>query len=162
MTTNTKSTLYFKKDGDYLSDAQNTVMNLLTSFGSPIAVISDEPMIPNTPKEVTPTNFHDEHGEEMFDFENVMLDAFDVEFGLITTATSRNGCKVAYSNLLKYLTTNGMMHQMYYPLDGIGRRQVRYSGSSSFENWKNGNEEYCMSWKMKFRICDPVSEITLT
>jgi len=121
--------------------------------------VLEEPMLFATEvKETGSRDWVDEHGLDVYDAGTAYFKDFDVDiqFGAINSSTY--SCQQRYKAFLEFLTTNGILHDIYCPWIGMGRTNVRYKGSSDFVFERQNGVTY-MTFKMKFNIADPTTEV---
>jgi len=114
----------------------------------------------------------DEHGDDEFiPSGGLFMEAYtmDVEFGCKKMSGVRDGSTVMptvtdvrtnVKNFIQYLRTSGMM-KMYSTYTGIGRQDVRLDSIDDNSKWVNENGEMFLVFKVRLKVNDPITDVTL-
>jgi hypothetical protein len=133
-------------------------------------------------KEPANREWNDEHGEDAFFPNKLMFEAYDAEFEmaymgkeLATNPFNLSLACVKIGSFKKWLTGNdttggsGSELKIYSPYAAIGRQKCYLSEISSEDarvvTRQEGNNVYnenVVTFKVKFRVCDPMTDITLS
>lgn len=124
-------------------------------------------------KEPAKNEWYDEHGdEEHIPSTGLYMKAYDmtVKFGCKAIAAGSHDADVFnvtvasvranVAAFLEYLRSSGMMN-MYSSYTGVGRQKVRLDSYSDGE-WINDNGIMMLVFDIKFKVNDPITEITLS
>lgn len=116
--------------------------------------------------------WYDEHGvEEYISPTGLYMDAYDmtVKFGCKAIVSGSHEASVFNVSVesvranvaafIEYLRTSGMM-KMYSSYTGVGRQDVRLD-SYDDGDWVNDNGVEMLVFDIKFKVNDPITEITL-
>lgn len=123
--------------------------------------------------------WHDEDGDDVYIPDKLMMEAYDAEFELACVVDSNtfdlSGALEKISAFKKWLTGNneangtGAELKIYSPYSTIGRQGCYLLEISNEEphlhlKQSNGNvyNENVLTFKVKFRVTDPVTEILLS
>lgn len=133
-------------------------------------------------KEPAKREWYDEHGDDAFIPNKLMLEAYDAEFEMAykgqELATNPFNLSLAMTNIgnfKKWLTGNdnssgtGAELKIYSPYSAIGRQKCYLLDIDDEEpcvmtKQEGGNvyNENVVTFKVKFRVTDPLTDITLT
>lgn len=150
-------TMYIKKirDGATLHD-------IAIDFG----IVITQDVTPLDGGEAKPSgsqDFPDIHGTDAYDADEKFIKPFDVEIPFAckgSTPAECRGKKVAFINyLLGNGAEKGILHKIYIPWLGQGRNNVEYKSESSPRFSRDINGDSVFTFKLKFTINDPVSEV---
>lgn len=134
-----------------------------------------------TTKELPNRKWYDEHGDDTYIPNSLMLEGYDVEFEFAYAGKELHSnpfnlslARTNITNFKKWLTGNGTGNsgaelKIYSPYSTIGRQgcylkeisneepslQLRQEGSSLYH-------ENVVTFKVKFRVTDPMTDITLS
>lgn len=123
-------------------------------------------------KEPANRKWYDEHGDDEFiPSDGLRMEAYtmEIEFGCklmsgvsdgTTTMPTVTDVKEKVSAFLEYLRTSGAM-KMYSSYTGIGRQQVRLDSVNDNGKWKNENGQQFLIFKVKLKVNDPITNVTL-
>lgn len=137
------------------------IYDTISDFG---VYVIEEPMLePTEVKDMGSTDWLDEHGIDVYNAPKSYFKDFDVELtlGIKEVETPDNRiitCHEQYKRFVEYLTTNGILHDMYCPWVQVGRTDVRYKSTSNIEFERVDGMSY-MIFKAKFHVADPKTEI---
>ena len=145
------NTLLIRKVGN-----NETKKDTEKDFG--IVVLELPMLVSNEVKDSGSTNWMDEHGIDAYNAPQAYFKDFDTDIKLGVKASTPAECHSAYTSFLSYLTTNGILHDLYCPWTQIGRTKVRYKSTSDI-NFNRQNGESIMTFKIKFNITDPTTLI---
>ena len=143
------NTLLIRKVGS--SDRRDT----MTDFG--VVVLSAPMLLPTEVKDVGSRDWVDEHGLDVYNASTSYFKDFDVDFQLGIKGDAQT-CHNKFKAFVNYLTTNGVLHDLYCPWVQGGRTGVRYKSSSDF-NFERSSQGIWMTFKAKFNVSDPVTEV---
>lgn len=133
-------------------------------------------------KDLAKRDWPDEHGDDVFIPAKTMFEAYDVEFEMAYAgqelASNPFNLSLAVTNInafKKWLTGNnvpggsGAELKIYSPFASIGRQKCHLLEISDEDpclmtKQQNGNvyNENVVTFKVKFRVNDPITDITLT
>lgn len=153
------------------------VVNTYTQWG--IACIKVPFKAGGKTKDLPKRDWHDEHGEDTYIPSKLMLDAYDAEFEMACVVVgSQWNLSPAVQKIeafKKWLTGNdsesgsGAELKIYSPYSSIGRQGCYLSEISNEDpvvqlkqNGDNIYKENVVTFKVKFRVTDPMTDITLT
>lgn len=164
-------TILIKKSGN------NQVVDTKATFGIatssvPFKVIGDS-------KELPKRVWYDEHGEDTFIGPIVYSQAYDMEITFAYCGQELKGnalnlglAKTNISNFVRFLNGtdgNGASLTIFSPYTQIGRQKVYFCGMSEETptlqlkgDAKNEYNENCVTFKSKFRVTDPVTDVVLS
>lgn len=160
-----------------LKKGDSATVNTFTKWG--IACCKNPFKTGGKSKELAKRNWHDEHGEDVYMPKKLMMEAYDVEFelGCIVNSDGFNLSKAfeKITSFKNWLTGNdteegsGAELKIYSPFTGIGRQgcyllEVDDEDPHLQLKQTAGNiyNENVLTFKVKFRITDPVTDITLS
>lgn len=145
----TNNTLLIRKVGN-----SSTKKDLLIDWG--IAVLEMPMLVPNDVKDSGSRDWKDEHGLDVYNAPTAFFKDFDAEIKVGVKSSDPMECHQAYTSLITYLTTNGILHDIYCPWTKIGRTKVRYKATSDIDFERISNQSV-MTFKIRFNITDPVT-----
>lgn len=165
-------TLLFQKGTD-------SVVNSYTQWGIVCAQVPFK--VAGKTKDVAKREWPDEHGEDSFIPDKLMFEAYDVEFELAYQGQELSSnpfdlslAVAAISSFKKWLSGNdtsegsGAELSIYSPYSTIGRQGIyllEFSDEDPHLQLKQegGNvyNENVLTFKVKFRVTDPMTDITL-
>lgn len=142
------------------SKSGSEVKDLLKDFGM---VCTDVPflMCPEI-KDLPSNNWSDEHGEDVYIPEVLMVEAYDWEIGVCYKG-DKGMAESSVRKLLEYLTGldgSGAEMKLYNSHVGIGRKGY-FKGSSGYSLSRSAGGDIA-EFKIKFRVTDPITEIILS
>lgn len=170
-------------DSRYALLFQKTGGNVINSFSTWGIVCSKVPFkVGGETKNLEVNDWYDEQGEDPYIPPKLMLKAYDVEFELAykgqELAINPFNLSLAFNQIeafKKWLTGNdtlagsGAELKIYSPYSSIGRQRCYLKGLSD-ENphlqlkQEKGNlyHENVLTFKVVFRVCDPITSIILS
>ena len=170
---NSANTLLFQK-------GNGTVVNSFTQWG--IACCKVPFKAGGKTKDPAKRDWKDEQGEDVFLPNKLMFEAYDAEFEMAYVgkelASNPFNLSLAMTQIKafkKWLTGNdttngsGAELKIYSPYASIGRQKCYLSEISNEEprlqlvqEGQNIYHENVVTFKVKFRVCDPMTDITLS
>lgn len=113
-------------------------------------------------KELPSNDWPDEHGDDTFIPAKLMIAAYDYEINFCYKGLDGSAYS-AIKPFIDYLTGvdgNGVELSIYSPYNKIGRQKAYFTGLSDLKYRRMGAEDV-LTFSVKFRITDPVTDITL-
>lgn len=136
-------------------------LDSLEDFGM---VCTDTPFMPyGETKKLPQRDWADEDGEDTYIPDNMPLSAFDWEIGMGYKG-DLSSAQDALKKFTDYLTgkdENGSELKVYSQFTGIGRQGIYFKGMGGFDFSKTNTEEV-VTFKLKLRVTDPVTDVLLT
>lgn len=166
----TKNTLLIRKTGEE---------TVYSSFGGWNIACTEVPFeIGGEPKEPYKNDWKDEHGEDTYIPNTLVLKAYDmrVKFAYKGAVSSAYGVLTAFRDFLigvagtkKYsggtatqeLVDGGASLDIYFPYTGIGRQKC-YLKQFADSAFTKSNIDDVLEFSAVFRVTDPLTSITLT
>ena len=170
---NSRYTLLFQK-------ASGSVVNSFTQWGIVCCKVPFK--AGGKTKELAKADWYDQHGEDTYIPNKLMFEAYDAEFELAyqgqelaTNPFNLNKAFTCINNFKKWLSGNdsaagtGATLKIYSPFSTIGRQNCYVAEISDEEphvmlKEENGNtyNENVVTFKVKFRVTDPMTDIVLS
>ena len=162
-------TLKFKKEG-------GTTIDSYTTWGIVCAKVPFK--AGGKTKDLAKRDWHDEHGEDVYIPDTLMLEAYDAEFELAykgqETAGNPFNLDLAFTKIdafKKWLTgisNSKSTLSIYSPYAAMGRRdcyllEISDEAPHVQTKYERGNlyHENVVTFKVKFRVTDPITNVTL-
>lgn len=163
-----KYILLFKKEGS------DTVVNSFTRWAIVCAHVPFK--AGGKTKDVAKRSWYDEHGEDAYVPEDLMFEAYDAEFEFAYVgrelASNPFDLGLAYATIKSFkewLTTDGSVMSIYSPYASIGRKGCYLLEMNNEEccvqtvqQGSNVYNENVLTFRAKFRVTNPVTDITLS
>lgn len=162
---------YLQKMGTDGSGNAYTVHESVSTWGIWCREIPFKPF--EKVKEPASFSWLGEHGvDEYIPDTGLLMDAYTMNLELgckvlsvseaATYGTQVDDVRIAVKTFLDFLRTTGMMN-IYSPYTRIGRRNVRLSGvNDNAMMEKDINGHYFLTFTVELKVCDPVTDITLS
>lgn len=118
-------------------------------------------------KDFSKTDFHDEDGVECYFPAVLKMKDYEIEIEFAYKG-AKNSANAAIKNFLDYLTGKdgtGTSLSIYNTYTRIGRQHIRFlsiDDEVTFYRDYQGTDEDLLIFKIKFNVCDPTTEITLS
>lgn len=111
-----------------------------------------------TPKEPIKNEWHDQHGDDEYNAE-IYYEAYEIEVDFYAKALNNTTLLNNIRAFFNYIKVGEF--KIFDTYTGIGRQKVRYAGYAQ-DSYKNNNNGARLLFKIKFKVNDPITDITLT